>query len=362
MPPRQKALTPQSLRRALAQGELERVYYVHGPEELLREEAVRAVIDRALDPATRDFNFDQRAVGQLDPEGLHTLVNTLPMLAERRVVVLRDVEAARKKPRLRTALLAYLEHPAAETVLVMVQGAGEDQPDEELLARSCGVGCEPLGTEQVGEWLTARAREAGVTLAPDAARHLVQAVGGDLRALWLELEKLASLGRDAAITVEEVGALVGVRHGETLWDWRDAVLDDRTARALGLIDLILEQPGATGVRMVTAVGSTLIGVGMTRGLLDRDLRGRTLEQAVLDALFKRVKPYAWLGGVDFRAEARRWTRWAERWTPPRIRRGIEAALAADRALKGTRITDERGAVADLVMTLALSSKSKREVA
>jgi DNA polymerase III subunit delta len=68
--------------RSLSKGELAPVYYLHGLEDVLKDEAVRAILDRALDPAMRDFNLDQRSAGQLDPEEIHALCNTLPMMAE----------------------------------------------------------------------------------------------------------------------------------------------------------------------------------------------------------------------------------------------------------------------------------------
>ncbi|HEY0351006.1 MAG TPA: hypothetical protein VGC48_02740, partial [Gemmatimonadales bacterium] len=83
----------ESLFRSLTKGSLAPVYYFHGPEDVLKDEAVSAILDRALDPSVRDFNFDQRSAGPLDAEMVHSLCNTLPMLAERRVVLLRDVEA-----------------------------------------------------------------------------------------------------------------------------------------------------------------------------------------------------------------------------------------------------------------------------
>jgi DNA polymerase III delta subunit len=45
MPP----LTHDALTRALKNGELQPVYYLHGPEDVLKEEAVTNLIDRALD-------------------------------------------------------------------------------------------------------------------------------------------------------------------------------------------------------------------------------------------------------------------------------------------------------------------------
>src|SRR2546426_113489 len=65
-------------------------YYLHGDEDVLKDEAVREVIARALDPAARDFNLDVRDAAELDPAQFRALVDTPPMLAHRRVVVLRE--------------------------------------------------------------------------------------------------------------------------------------------------------------------------------------------------------------------------------------------------------------------------------
>src|ERR687891_1187010 len=86
-----------NLFRSLQKGELAPVYYFYGAEDVLKDEAVRMILDKALDPSRRDFNFDQRSAANLDAEEVHALCNTLPMLAERRVVVIRDVESWRKK-------------------------------------------------------------------------------------------------------------------------------------------------------------------------------------------------------------------------------------------------------------------------
>ena len=69
------------LLRALGRSEFAPVYYLHGTEDILKEELARAIVDGALQPHERDFNFDQRSAPQLDAEELHSLVNTLPMLA-----------------------------------------------------------------------------------------------------------------------------------------------------------------------------------------------------------------------------------------------------------------------------------------
>lgn len=75
------------------------VYYLHGDDDFLKEDAVRTLLDAAIDASTRDFNCEVRRAAELDAETLGSLLGTPPMLAERRAVVLRDVTALKKAAR-----------------------------------------------------------------------------------------------------------------------------------------------------------------------------------------------------------------------------------------------------------------------
>jgi DNA polymerase-3 subunit delta len=347
-------LTFDALHRALKQGDVANVYYLVGPEDVLKDEAVRLVLDRVLDPSLRDFNFDQRTAAGLDGEALESLLDTLPMLAERRVVVLRDVDGWQKKARTRTALLKWLAKPAPDTVLLLVQSAAEPEPDKEFAARAVTVRCDALPPERAAKWVQREAAQSGLVLAPDAAAHLVKAVGAELSVLRAETAKLASLPEGTEVTLALIGDLVGVRHGETITDWRDAVLDDDTPRAAALVDPVLSQSGVSGVKLVTLLGTTLVGVSLARAQLDRGMRGRSLEQWLQNAIF-RARPF---GLPDWRAEPARWARWAERWSAERLRDALAATLAADQALKGTTLRDESSTMLDLVLQLAASASRR----
>ena len=347
-------LTYDALHRALKQGGAANVYLLAGTEDVLKDEAARLVLDRALDPSLRDFNYDQRTATALDPEALVSLLDTLPMLAERRVVVLRDVDGWQKKARTRTALLKWLAKPAPETVLLMVQSAEDPEPDKELGARATVVRCDALPPERAAKWAQHEASRAGLALTAEAAGHLVKAVGAELAVLRAEVAKLAALPEGTEVTRELIGELVGVRHGETVGDWRDAVLDDDIRLATALVEPVLAHSGVSGVKLVTLLGTTLLGVSLARAQLDAGVRGRALEQWLQSAIF-RVRPF---GLPDWRAEPRLWARWAERWSAERLQDAIAATLAADQALKGTTLRDEAGTMLDLVLQLAASAPRK----
>ncbi|MEP7227623.1 MAG: DNA polymerase III subunit delta [Gemmatimonadales bacterium] len=340
-----------TLSRSLNKGELAPVYYLYGAEDVLKDEAIKAIVDRAVDPTLRDFNFDQRSAAQLDAEEVHSLCNTLPMLADRRVVLLRDIEGWKRKTKGRAEFIKYLQRPSAETVVIMVQGSGEESEDKELASGAYTVRFDPLPPERARKWLTHQAGKLGVTLEPDAAEHLMRSVGSDLGALTSELAKLASLPAGEPLTAALVGDLVGVRHGETIWDWRQAVLDGQAGRAVSLLPSILAQPGMKGVKLLTTLGTALVGLGLTRALYDRGIRGRSLEAAVLKSLLS-ARPFGLLG---YKGEASHWSSLAPRWPNRRIRAALRAARDTDVALKDTTISDERGLLTDLVLRVGIPS-------
>src|SRR5260370_18437689 len=94
-------LTFDALLRSLKQGALDPAYYLHGDEGVLKDEAVAALIERAVDPAARAFNVDQRSAADLDPGQFDTLVNTPPLLPRTRLGVLRRLEQLRNEAPLR---------------------------------------------------------------------------------------------------------------------------------------------------------------------------------------------------------------------------------------------------------------------
>jgi hypothetical protein len=85
-----------SVRSSLERGKLVPVYYLTGDEEVLKDELVDAIVDSAVDPSNRDFNLDVRSAADLDGESFHALVETPPLLAERRAAVVRNLEQWRK--------------------------------------------------------------------------------------------------------------------------------------------------------------------------------------------------------------------------------------------------------------------------
>ncbi len=346
-------LSPPQLRRALAKAPPAPAYYLHGGEGILKEEVQALILDTALEPSLRDFNLDILSGQQVDPEALAAVCSTLPMMAERRVVVVRDVETWKRKTKAKQAAVAYLQRPSPDTVLVLVQG-GDGEADDDLAAHCVAVNCAALTGDALDDWLDARMVSAGITITPDAREHLLRATGGDLGLLAAEVAKLSGLTTSGPIDRETVSSLVGIRFGETPDDWRDAILRDDLATAIRLVPRLLETTGNSGVSLVSLLGTSFITLRWARATAEETkARGSTLAERVKKLCFD-VRPRVGSYG-PFAALIADVT---PRWSQPRLQAAINATLAADIAIKTTTISDETGIMTDLVLTLATTASRK----
>jgi DNA polymerase-3 subunit delta len=338
-----------ALRKAIrARGPFEPVYYLHGADDYLKEDALRDLIASAVDPATRDFNLDVCAASELDAETLGSLLGTPPMMAERRVVVLRDVQAMKKDTR--GALERYLAQPAPDLILVMVAPAGESKKsDEELRARSYPVEFAPLDDDRLPRWIAHHASEKhGATITPGACVMLQGAVGNDLPALAAEIDKLASYTSGAMIDEDAVAAVVGIRRGETLADLLDRVARRDAAGALAILPHVMDQPKMGGVPLVMALTAQMLAHGYGAALRAAGTSSRALESEY----WKFLKSGGGvMTGRPWGDAVKAWVRDVEQWDVRAVDRALALLYDADIALKDTRVSSEDRVIATTILAI-----------
>jgi DNA polymerase-3 subunit delta len=353
------AAPAKSIRHALEKGVFAPVYYFHGDDDHLKDETVRRLVDRAVDPATREFNLEQRRGGDLESEVLATIVNTPPMMADRRVVVIRDVVALRKDAR--TVLDSYLKNPAAETVLVLVAPAGA-KVEKALVARTTAIEFAPLSGQQLETWIARQVRETlHATITPGASALLQSVVGADLPQLASELEKLAGYVRGSGSVTEideaAVAAVVGVRHGETMGDFLDRIGARDVRGALALLPHVLMQPKTSAVVIVMALATQMLALSWARAALDDGLSRSRLFSELMDLLKQGGSVYA---GRSWGEAVGAWTRQVDHWTPAALEHALDRLLDADIALKETGVSSDEQLL--ITLTLALCANDAQNAA
>jgi DNA polymerase-3 subunit delta len=298
------------------------VFYLHGTDELRKDAAARALAELHLDPATRDFNYDLLRGSDVGVETLATAVGTPPMMAEWRVVVLRETQALSGSPRARAILTGAAESPPPGLALILLASEPDSTArfykDLKKLARSAEF--RPPSPNDLPEWLIAWAQDVhGRELSEDAARALAQSVGGDLSLLAREIEKLATLVGEGQVITKEVVAAAGTRvPRQDRWQWLDLVGERRFREALGGLPVLLEQ-GESGVGLTAALGTHLLRIALA------------LEGGV-DALAPFLPGKQRFLAAKCEAQSRRWSRDA-------LDDALAGLLEVDRLLKSQSMSD-----------------------
>jgi DNA polymerase-3 subunit delta len=223
--------------------EVKPIYVLYGPDAYVRDLHRRTIVTRAVgegDPQVAVASLDATAgLAQVLDE-----LRTLPFLAPRRVVVIRDADAFVTAHR--GGLEHYLESPSPHGTLLLLVRSWRKNTRLHKRVQQVGelIACDrPQGAELL-HWLTDAAARQGKQLAADAAEMLAQWVGVDLSALSAELEKLAAyVGDHDAITVEDVSAIVAATAGAGPFELADAISAADAPRALHLLDSALATRG-----------------------------------------------------------------------------------------------------------------------
>lgn len=336
------ALTsPDKLKRALEAGRRGGIFFLFGDEEFLKEEAAAAITAAHLDPATRDFNYDQLRGADMEPDTLASIANTPPMMAEWRVVVVRETQALAANARGRAAVESLLEREIPGLALVLVATLPDRTKAafyERLKKEAVAVEFPQLPGSDMPGWLINRAQERGVELDTGAARALA-ATGSDLGVLVQEIGKLADyVGERRRVTIEDVTAIVGSVPQQNRWDWFDIVGDARFREARAALPVLFDA-GESGVGLVIGLGTHFLRLGIAAAGGER-------------ALGEALPPHQrWL--------ASRIAKQARKWNAASVEDAVDDLLRADRLLKSSSLND-RQILEELL--LRLEQRSARRAA
>ena len=314
----------EALTRALAAGRRGGVYFLFGEDEHSKEEAAAELVAAHLDPATRDFNFDQLRGNELDAEVLASAIATPPLMAEWRVVLVREAQALATSARTRSVIEAALARPVPGLALILVATIPEQSKAQfyQLLRKQAtAVEFPALSPADVPGVLMERAAALGFELDAEAARELAAAIGPDMGVLMTELGKLRDYaGGRTRVGVEDVRAVTGRIERQNRWAWFDLVGNRRFAEARAALPVLLDA-GESGVGLVLGLGTQFLRLALAAA------GGESALQAELPPNQR------WL--------ASRVARQARGWTPRVLDGALEDLLRADRLLKSTALSDRQ---------------------
>lgn len=290
-----------AVQRAIEEG-VPQVVVVVGEASLLVQRAEKALVDATLPRCgIVAFNHSVHRAGDARALDAISTARTVPMVAEVRLVVLRDLQEG--SDALFEALVDYAKAPVDSAVLVCT---GTGFPKVRKGGSNWGVRLKnalkktglfvKLSASEVAPAALARehASSLGKSLSPRAASLLVEVVGQDLGRLVQEVEKLVLFAGDEPELTEEIvlAASSMVAEGQ-VWDLTAGLVARDPDAALAALHRALEE-GEPEHKLLGLIGWQLRQVLeatdlLARGVPDGEVQKRTRMR--WDA-FNRVKRLA----------------------------------------------------------------------
>lgn len=204
-------------------------------ESFLADQAVDRFIDQYVDPSSRDFAYAAYYADETNPGAIVLDAQTLPFLAERRVILVRNAERYGTESAA-GPLLEYLKSPNDMTVILFIAAKADKRTKFYKACAKVGeiIECPALAHREMTSWVTSEARRREVQIDSQAAQEIAHRAGAHLSDADNALTLVVNfVGQDSErITVEHVIAACADVAEEEIWALTDAIADSQTGKAL----------------------------------------------------------------------------------------------------------------------------------
>lgn len=312
----------QKFYRDLEKGDLSPLYFIFGEEPYLLNQSVERFKFAVLTEGAIDFNYSLFYASDADVSSIRDAVETLPMMARQRLVIVKEAQELTDKEwgELETLISA----PVDSTVFVLLASRVDKRKKQMRLlleAADCVEFKKPY-ENQIPGWVKYIAGNLGLDIAEDAILLLARLVGSHLSEIEAELKKLADfIGDRKRIEVSDVAQVVSRSKEENVFDFTRAIGEcDRVGALERLVHLLDQGQSEIGIVSLLARHIRLL-LTVKRGL-EQGLSGAKLAHSA------QVPPYFL---DNYVAQSRS-------WSVKKLEQTLIVLAETDKALKSSPLS------------------------
>lgn len=220
------------------------VYLLMGTEPYYPDLVCDEIIKYALTDSERDFN--QTVFYGLDTDAgtVASECRSYPMMAERRLVVLKEAQSMKTLEDLAT----YASDPMESTVLViLMHGASADKRRalyKNVQKKGVVLVSDALRDYEMPQWITSFYKSRGLDIEPAAAALLAEYAGTDMSRIMLETEKMQKNLPEGTVRVKaaDIEKNVGISRQFSIFELTKALSYMKAEKALKIAAYIGNGP------------------------------------------------------------------------------------------------------------------------
>jgi DNA polymerase III subunit delta len=339
-------------------------YVFVGDEAFFRRRCRDAILKHLVPEELRDFSLFEFDLSETDLAEVLDRARTPSLMAPFQIFFVKGVKTlfgrGSNEEKL-AAIESYCKNPNPDAVVIFVADhisipadarriEMQDKERYQRIREDMGPFCSIIELARVEEgeavrWITDYCATQSVKIEADAARELVDALGGDMMMISNEMEKLILYVREKQrITLGDVETMVLAAKQRSLYELTDAISARDRVRALEMLDAIL----SSGEGEEASIGHVYMLARTFRQMLvilERNVRDQRMLWAALWQGF-RVPPFA---ADDVIRQARRFKSKRD------LTRAIRLVAKADLALRSNPVS-KRLVLEKLVLDLTAEPK------
>lgn len=235
------------LKKDLKAGQIGRAYLFYGQESYLREHYLGQLRKVLVPDGFEEFNYHRMEGRALAVQDLADAVEGLPMMAERTLTVVSDLDLYQLGADARDKLVDLLQDLPPHCCLVFVYDTVEYAPNRTMkklyqaLAECVEeVEFRTVGGRELVKWVGQHFQALGKEIDPQTAEYLIFTCGDLMTGLAQEIEKIGAYARGETVTQADIDAVaIPVLSAET-FRLSDAVLQGQYDRAAAILGDLLK--------------------------------------------------------------------------------------------------------------------------
>jgi DNA polymerase-3 subunit delta len=256
------------------------VYFLFGDEPFLLNPCVERFKLAVLDESAYDFNYSLFYAKESDIFQVKDVVETLPVFAPHRLVILKNVQDLKDNEF--GEIESLIKNPVDSTVFVMFADKIDKRKKffKTLFDLAVCVEFKKPYENQYPQWILHICKDIGYRINNDAIHRLHRLVGNNLSELQNQIYKIAEyIGVKQTIELADVNAVISVSREENIFDFTEAVgLKDRVKALEQLVNMLDQGQNEVGIITLLARHMRIlltVRAGMDQGFGGAKLAGLT---------------------------------------------------------------------------------------
>lgn len=323
-----------------------RLYFLHGEESFLLNHYLEQLKKVLLDPVTESFNYHRFNSENFDLQAFVDSVENLPMMAEKTMVQVDDVDIFKMSEPERDVMTQVFSDIPVYCTVVFTYLTVDWKPDKRYKKlwssiENNGAPVEFAKQDQkdLTAWITRHFAARQKRISAKLCQYLIDITDGTMTTLVGEIEKISAYSGASEICKEDIDAVTEPVLDAIVFDMTNMLGEGRYADALIKLQQLLKLQQEP-IAILGAVGQHFRRISVARSLLDQGKTGFEMQKLC--------------GISDY--PARKFMDSARRFRPEFCTKAAQLILETDYRMK-TSFDDAERLMELLLMELAMEARN-----